>query len=144
MCRATKIVQRRWNKCHFSYRALFIPPLSSSLPKPFTPTNCTLHEHVHLLVCVWDRIIRILPCLHSNSACVCMRTHWHTHAPTQRKPKHSNPQQLGLYESHIFRIYLHTTRLTAYPLKSYQTKKYIPSVKLSLSRGFATTTWAPF
>lgn len=61
---------------------------------------------------------------HTNLTCICMHTHWHTHAPTQqRKLKHSNPHQPGLYKSHIFRIYLRTMWLTVYPLEIQPNKE---------------------
>lgn len=142
MCCATKNVATIWN---FSNWAIFIPLPSSSLPKPLTPTNRTLHEHAHLLVYVQGSISMILLARSIQIQPAFVRTltdtHMHPHIGNPNTATHINWDFMNLISSGYTCI-LHG--LLPIHLKSNQTKKYIPSVELSLTRGFATTSWAPF
>ena len=100
---------------------------------------------------VYERELAWFSLVHSNSTCICMHTRWHkhTHTDTHMHPHRGNTNtathidwDFMKFISSGYTCVLHG--LLPIHLKSNQTKKYIPSVELSLTGGFATTTWAPF
>ena len=155
-CSATKNFEWiRWNK----YSLFFFSDWAIFNPLPSSSRALDAHK-LHLawtcppcLVCVRERISMILPGpfkfnLHLYAHTMTRthtQTHRHTHAPTQKKntntATHINWDFMNFISSG-YTCVLHG--LLPIHLKSNQTKKYIPSVELSLTGGFAATTWAPF
>lgn len=125
---------------HFSFHLPLHP-----YPSPWRPQIAPrMNMSTFLFVCerelAWFSLVSSIQ-IQPAFVCAHTDTHMHPHRGNPNTATHINWDFMNLISSGYTCI-LHG--LLPIHLKSYQTKKYIPSVKLSLSGGFATTTWAPF